>query len=267
MTHLKRLPNLTWPILLAASACLVVGIKSVAHAATVTYQLTINNDWSAATHPANFPGDAHFSWLGGGTHNSNVSFWTVGEMASPGMVQMAETGNVDILVNTEVQAAIDAGNAFSGIYEKKYTPEILPGPGSRTTTFQIRDQFPLVTLVTMLGPSPDWFVGVSGLALYENNAWIDQLDVNLALYDGGTRSDITPHMGGTLSDPVQPISLITYDNSTGNYIATNTPHYVGSFSFQKVTPTPLPPAIGLFGAGFLALVGFITRYHRRHSYS
>jgi len=32
--------------------------------------------------------------------------------------------------------------------------------------------FSLVTLVSMLAPSPDWFVGVSGLDLIENGDWV-----------------------------------------------------------------------------------------------
>ena len=33
------------------------------------YQVRIENTWSEATHPGNFPIDAHFSWFGGATHN------------------------------------------------------------------------------------------------------------------------------------------------------------------------------------------------------
>lgn len=139
-----------------------------------SYKLTIENNWNPTDFPNQFPSDAHFSWLGGGTHNSNVTFWEPGGVATPGIEQMAETGRVDILVDvnydnfaantgyigdSELQTAINAGNAFAEtIFEKIYTPEILPGPGTRITDFNVNSDFPLVTLVTMLGPSPDWFV-------------------------------------------------------------------------------------------------------------
>ncbi len=138
-------------------------LSTRANAAIVTYEMTINNRWDPASYPIGFPSESHFSWLGGGTHNSNVSFWQPGSLASPGMVRMAESGNVDKFADIEVQNAIDAGNAFSKIFEKIYTPETPPGPGSRVTTFQMSSDYPLLTLATMLGPSPDWFVGVSGL--------------------------------------------------------------------------------------------------------
>jgi hypothetical protein len=90
-------------------------------------------------------------------------------MASTGMIQMAEPGRVDILVDTEFQQAITNGNAFSEtIFEKIWTPEVPPGPGTRITSFKMDSDFPLISLATMLGPSPDWFVGLSGLALFES---------------------------------------------------------------------------------------------------
>ena len=38
----------------------------------------------------------------------------------------------------------------------------------------------------MLGPTPDWFVGVSAMNLYRNNSWISDTTVNLYPLDAGT---------------------------------------------------------------------------------
>ena len=43
----------------------------------------------------------------------------------------------------------------------------------------ISQDHPLVTLVTMVAPSPDWFVGVSAMALFENGQWIPTREVLL----------------------------------------------------------------------------------------
>ena len=40
-------------------------------------------------------------------------------------------------------------------------------PGSTQFEFEVSRDYPLVTLVTMVAPSPDWFVGVSALSLRE----------------------------------------------------------------------------------------------------
>lgn len=225
------------------------------------YQLTINNDWSAATHPANFPSGAHFSWLGGGTHNSNVTFWEQGGMASTGVIQMAETGVVEILVDTEFQQAVASGNAFSEtIFEKVWTPEVPPGPGTRITSFNMDSDFPLITLATMLGPSPDWFVGVSNLVLFENGQWKDTVTVELALFDGGSEDGNTPTMSNPATAVQEAIQLITYDQNTGTYIPTSTPHYVGSMVFERVTPVPLPPSIlYLLSAFVFSSFGFLKK--------
>ena len=87
------------PSIAVLSLCLATMLCAAPLTAqVVTYRLDIDNTWSEETHPGRIPPEnAHFSWLGGGTHNDQVSFWQVGELASPGMVQMAETGVIDIL--------------------------------------------------------------------------------------------------------------------------------------------------------------------------
>lgn len=199
------------------------------------YELTIYNDWSAETHPANFPADAHLSWVGGATHNADVSFWKPGEVASPGIRQMAETGLVEVLVNEEVAAAVTAGTAYAPIFDTLYTPEKPAiAPGSRTTTLEVHRSHPLVTMVTMLGASPDWFVGVSGLPMMADGKWKKEFTVELPLYDGGTREGAIPVLGGPEQTPPDMIRMLTYDAASGNYLPTDTPHIVGRFVFRRI---------------------------------
>jgi len=56
------------------------------------YKLTFNADWSAQTHPNEFPSSAHFSGLIGMTHNGNTMLFAKGGIASDGIKNMAETG-------------------------------------------------------------------------------------------------------------------------------------------------------------------------------
>ena len=200
----------------------------------VVYELTIYNDWSAETHPLDFPPDAHFSHLGGATHNDQVLFWKPGEWVTPGMQEMAESGSVATLVNGEVEKAIQEGNAYSGFLEEIYTP-VKPAiaPGSRTTTIEVHRSHHLVTLVTMLGASPDWFVGVSGLSLMKEGKWLKDLQVDLPLYDGGTRDGWIPVMGGPYTYPPAPVSFITYRPGEGYGPATE-PHIIGRIVFKRI---------------------------------
>lgn len=39
------------------------------------------------------------------------------------------------------------------------------------TSAKVDDAFPLISLVMMVAPSPDWFTGVKDVDLRENGAW------------------------------------------------------------------------------------------------
>jgi hypothetical protein len=207
-----------------------------AKADVVRYRLDVDNTWSEETHPGRIaPTDAHFSWLGGGTHNGQVSFWQVGELASPGMVQMAETGRIDILTDEEIQAEV--GNRVSQTLEYRwwFCPPVttVSSCGDLSVEFDMDDSFPLVTLVTMLGPSPDWFVGVSGLPLFENGQWKQSVVVDLYPFDGGTRSANQWPLGGPRNAPPEPISVIT--EATGQLVG---PAKMGTMTFTLLSPVP-----------------------------
>jgi hypothetical protein len=65
-------------------------------------------------------------------------------------------------------------------------PSIPLSPGSASIDFEIGVDRPLVTLVTMVAPSPDWFVGVHDLSLLEGGDWVAEKVVPLFPYDAGT---------------------------------------------------------------------------------
>ena len=105
-------------------------------------------------------------------------------------------------------------------------------PGLLTFEISMEANWPLVSMVTMLGPSPDWFIGVSGLSLQEQGQWLTQLTVDLPINDGGTKSDITPMMGGPDIIPANPIGLVAYDTATGVYLPTQTPQIGARLTFE-----------------------------------
>ena len=182
---------------------------------TARYRLTFTATWSASTHPIDFPGTAHFSNLVGGTHTNAVSFWHEGAFATPGIQDMAERGRTTPL-DQEIAAAARAGTAgavWTG-------GGIAQSPGSTTLDFEISRQFPLVTFVSMIAPSPDWFVGVSGVPLLENGEWVAERRISLVPWDAGTDSGITftspdretqPHAGISriLTAPLSPNGNVT----------------------------------------------------------
>ena len=194
-TTMNRLPHTALLALLAAPLA--------AQDATAIYDVTFDATWSATTHPGAFPGGAHFSPLVGGTHGPGVTFWQPGGLASPGMESMAETGATSALVN-EVNTAITAGTAGEVILGAG-----IGSPASTTTSFALSNDHPLVTIVTMIAPSPDWFLGVHGLNLYENDSWVAQKTVQLFAYDAGTDSGVAFTSLNLDTNPQDPITLMT----------------------------------------------------------
>ena len=151
-----------------------------------SYTMTFTSTWSATTHPVVFPTAAHFSGLIGATHSDQVVFWREGQLASPGIQAMAELGSKSPL-SDQIAAAVSAGTAQ---YELS-GGGIRPSPGQVSLDLQISDTHPLVTLVSMIAPSPDWFVGVAGLPLLRNDRWVDSLTVELHGWDAGTDNGTT----------------------------------------------------------------------------
>ncbi len=62
----------------------------------------------------------------------------------------------------------------------------------------------------MLGPSPDWIVGVSALELcLKNCSWVSEKVMNLYLWDAGTDSGVTYTSPNTPTIPQERIRRIT----------------------------------------------------------
>ena len=168
-----------------------------------TYDVVFTSTWSANTHPASFPAGPHFSGLIGGTHGAAVTFWAEGSLASDGIKNMAELGQKTPL-DSEVEAAIQAGTAHGLLSGGG----ISPSPGNVELTFDVNIDFPLVTLVSMIAPSPDWFVGVSSLSLLEEGSWVSSLAVQLFAYDAGTDSGVIYTSPDEATNPRGNISRI-----------------------------------------------------------
>lgn len=173
---------------------------------TARYEVLFDATWSQDTHPLDWPNPGHWSGLVGAVHNERVSFYQEGETASEGIRLMAERGQQDPLLS-EVAPAIQAGTAQFGLRG----PGVGVSPGTARLTFPepVRHDFPLVTLVTMVAPSPDWFAGVSGLNLLEGGTWANQIKVNLYPFDAGTDSGPTFRSPDQVTNPRGVVTRLT----------------------------------------------------------
>lgn len=165
---------------------------------TADYVVTFDATWSMTTHPTDFPSNPHFSGLIGTTHDDSYVMWEPGGISTPGMEEMAELGRKTPL-DTEIAAATGTDVFLSGM-------GIGTSPDSVTLAFTANAGAHYVSLVSMLAPSPDWFVGVHGLSLCENDAWASEVTATLYVYDSGTDDGTTYIAPNVETVPFAPIA-------------------------------------------------------------
>ena len=190
------------------------------------YRVTFAATWSAATHPRNFPPNPHFSGLVGATHG-DIRIWQSGKVASDGMELMAETGAKSRLLS-EIDQLVERGSAHARLSGGGLSTS----PATVNLEFNAVSSHPFVTLVSMLAPSPDWFVGVSALPLMEDGAWRARAEVELSLYDAGTDDGAVFGAANADSDPAEPIAPLTSDPDDTDF--SDGKPAVGTFVFERL---------------------------------
>ena len=188
-----------------------------------TFSATFSATWSADTHPTNFPSNPHFSGLVGATHHGDVRIWQTGEVASDGIELMAETGGKGMLL-PEIEQLIEDGTAHGTLSGGGLSTS----PATVSLEFDAVSTYPFVTLVSMVAPSPDWFVGVSALPLMEEGAWRERVEVNLRVYDAGTDDGTVFTAENADTDPAEPVTALT---ETDTDFSEGEP-FVGTFVFE-----------------------------------
>ncbi|WP_452231967.1 T9SS type A sorting domain-containing protein [Lacinutrix sp. MEBiC02595] len=201
-----------------------------------TYTIVFSSTWNATDHTSIPPND-HWSRLVGTNHNSNVSFIEVGTMASQGIELIAESGTNAIFEDVDVQNAINAGNAEQYIYG--------PSLGSAAGTITISDlnvssAFPILSLFTMVAPSPDWMMAIDDLELMDTSGnWKTSISIPmLYVYDAGT--DAGTNYTSSNADVNTPISIFDGANAiapfNGNSIGSLTVTLTNLLSVAEVNP-------------------------------
>lgn len=170
---------------------------------TATYTVTFNSIWNSTDH-GTLPGNAHWSKLVGVNHNNSISFVGLGQIATAGIKKVAEKGENDIF-ESEVNVEISNGNA----------EQYIDGNSLSTATgnvilnnLQISENYPLLTLVSMIAPSPDWMIMADNINLRENNQWKTSITLDLYPTDAGTDSGTSYTAGNIVTNPQVPISII-----------------------------------------------------------
>ena len=203
---------------------------------SAVYSATFQGAWTTDVTPGGVPNNAHFTQLVGGVHNADVAFLSGGGTATGGVESVAEDG-VPTSFKNEINAA--GANKLSVLESETGGSNDYGATGTvAVDNFTLSTDHPRVTLITMIAPSPDWFVGVAGLSLLDADGnWVQSLTVNLYPWDAGTEDGTGFAMVNAATSPQGTITSI---RGTGEF--STEPIATLTFARQSVNAAPVFPA-------------------------
>uniref|UniRef100_A0A0K8UNA0 Spondin-2 n=1 Tax=Bactrocera latifrons TaxID=174628 RepID=A0A0K8UNA0_BACLA len=192
------------------------------------YKVVLHTYWTRDLFPKHYPDwrpTAQWTKTLGRTHDASYALFHIGQQATAGVKQFAETGKSDLLDSIvgeqqqqqmhyqqlqQQQNAVN-GNSFAGfvptasaarggagavtgersVFDEFNIPAVLVGDGRQETKFFVDSNHSMVSLMTRIVPSPDWFIGVDSFQLCVGGSWIDTVTVEMDPLDAGTDNGFT----------------------------------------------------------------------------
>lgn len=170
-----------------------------------TYAIEVKGLWASPDFTV--PAGVHFTNFAGMVHNADGELWKPGKLATKGVENVAETGSTTAIL-LEIDSVIRSKNALSLIL---FTPP--SATGTKKSTIYCNSNYSIISVASMIAPSPDWFIGLSGLNLYPNKKWVVDTTVQLFVYDAGTEDGDVFGYNNPPTNPQQPIYLLTVNEA------------------------------------------------------
>lgn len=209
---------------------------------SAVYTISVTTYWNSTDHSDNgntpLPSSAHWSDLVGATHSTANEFFEVGTLATPGIEDVAEIG-VNTAFKNEVDDAITNGLADQWL-QQGFSPTFGAIGTASLGTITVSENYPLLTLVSMIAPSPDWFIGVNSFSLLDtdNNWKTGEINIDVFAYDAGTEDGTTYTITNAATNPHEPISsLVNIPPFNNQKLATLTISFVSSLSVDDESLT------------------------------
>lgn len=181
---------------------------------TAVYDVTYNSNWNATQHTSIPTGD-HYSNLVGASHKNENEYFQLGQNASLGIKNVAEFGSNSALMG-EVQNSANTKDW----YNVSFSPNNAATGSATITDIEVTEEHHLLTLVSMIAPSPDWFIAVNSLDLRNNTNtnWKPSFTVDVFVYDAGTDSGTNYTSANSPTNPQVGIFMINNTPFNGNKI-------------------------------------------------
>ncbi|TRY76744.1 hypothetical protein TCAL_08000 [Tigriopus californicus] len=186
------------------------------------YTVTFTTYWDSTTFPKQYPEwrpPAQWSKVVGFSHEEDFHLFQMGQESSEGLKEFAETGQTDNLDKIEDKAIFDGFNA----------PPIESGAGQSQAKIFVDGNHTLVSVISKIVPSPDWFVGLDSLNLCENGRFLDSVTIEADPMDAGTDNGFTFTSPNWPTVPQAVIFRITNTYPT---------HPAGSFHYPEISSLP-----------------------------
>ncbi|KAM4018565.1 spondin-1 isoform 2-T2 [Anomaloglossus baeobatrachus] len=184
---------------------------------TAKYRLTFFGNWSEKTHPKDYPRRAnHWSAIIGGSHSKKYVLWEYGGYASEGVKQVAELGSP---VKMEEEIRQKGDEVLTVIKAKAQWPAWQPlnVRAAPSAEFSVDRTRHLMSFLAMMGPSPDWNVGLSAEDLCTKECgWVQRVIQDLIPWDAGTDSGVTyesPNKRTIPQDKIRPLTSLDHPQS------------------------------------------------------
>jgi hypothetical protein len=214
----------------ASPAAATPAETQAAMAGPVKYRVEFTPLWTKESFPFEYPDTSlihkpHFSGLIGTAHNADFHLFMEGQMPTPGLERLSEEGKHDPL-STEINDAIAAGKALA-LTESDPLKDFSQ---TAKTEVLVDDAHPMVSLVAMIAPSPDWFAGVSDVNLMENGSWVATKTVDVQAWDSGGDDGTTYLADDKDNDPKKPTML----NQSRHFLKDGKPMPVARITFTRI---------------------------------
>ncbi|XP_064627285.1 spondin-1-like isoform X2 [Lineus longissimus] len=174
------------------------------------YHMVFQGNWSRHTHPKDYPTKKqllHWSNIVGASHSKDYMLWQYGNEASQGVKDVCEFGYPRSMENEikehgeHVRTVIKTPGIWNNLAD------------SRWARFTVNRTHHLMSMLTMLGPSPDWCVGVSALDLCKADCnWKGDIRIELYPWDAGTDSGLSYMSQNAKTVPQEKIKRILKQN-------------------------------------------------------
>ncbi len=225
------------PLKLFAAFVVLFTISTTFSQSSAIYEITFTSVWNASDH-GTLPGGAHWSNVIGANHKNENEFLQMGMMASTGIENVAELGSNGAFIG-EINTRIN-----NNLAEQLINESALPISATGSYTFPnitFDEEFPYLTLASMIAPSPDWFIAINSFNLRDGGNW-NQGDINgeinfdLFPYDAGTEEGTTYMLSNPPTVPQGNItSLVNVAPFNDQRIGYFTIKFISSLSVDEET--------------------------------